>query len=140
MSYNLSAPIMSESIADYGAKRVLGMGGSLTGYIQTGNAYDKRYYHKRPCNDTFQKKNSKKRFGKILTAIAAGAAIIGGAFLFLKSKGKIKLPQISALNGKISALFKNNIQKTGKTGDFLEKTFDEAYKHIEKIRNKAASR
>ena len=97
---NISAPLQYESTSDYGAKRILGMGGSLMGYIQTGNAYNRRYYHKTPSCDTFNKRNSKKRFDKIITALVAGVGIIGSVLLFAKGKGKNLADKISKINYK----------------------------------------
>lgn len=116
MFQNISAPLQYESISDYGARRVLGMGGSLMGYIQTGNAYDKRYYHKAPCRDAFNRCNTKKKINKIVTALIACAGIVGGALLFAKGKGinfidkipKIKLGKIDLKNFKVKNILHKN--------------------------------
>ena len=47
-----------DSIADLGGKRILNMGGSLMGYIQTGNPYHKDYY--KEDRDSFKRATENK--------------------------------------------------------------------------------
>ncbi len=105
----------SEPIADMGARKALGMNGSLSGYIHTGNPYNKHYYRKTTARDTFVGKKSKKKFDKLITAGVAGVLALAGLFLLYK-KGKlpkinIKLPEIKSLKNipeKIKSSAKNN--------------------------------
>ncbi|MBR2069610.1 MAG: hypothetical protein IJ877_07625 [Candidatus Gastranaerophilales bacterium] len=99
--------IATQPVADFGAQRTLNMGGSVIGYIQTGNQYDKRYYKPRLKNDTFQNKKSKNRFDKIITISAlalASAAVVAG----LVSKGKIKCEFLSKGIESVKNLFKKD--------------------------------
>lgn len=122
--------INSEPIADYGAHRTLGMAGSLTGYIQTGNSFDKRYY-KKPGEDIFEssKKKAKSKRNKIIAAvaIAIGAAIC--AYLLIKKGIKIDFKKLSP-----KKLFSKNT--ADKSGDYLNECFDSAQKHLDKLKSK----
>ena len=66
-----------ESIADLGGRRILNMGGSLMGYIQTGNPYHKEYYKenrdsfKKVTENKTDKKNDKSGFLKYLLILPA---------------------------------------------------------------------
>ena len=64
---------LSTSIADYGAQRTLGMGGSLTRYINTGSAYP-ALKSKKSNSDEYVGKKSKKRFDKLITVVSLAAA------------------------------------------------------------------
>lgn len=77
----------NESIADFGARRTLGMNGSLVGYIQTGNAYDKRYY--KP--DGFYSQNKKQvkkdtNLTKAITYLGIALASLGAILGIVKAK------------------------------------------------------
>ena len=113
---------MYEPVSDFGARRVLGMGGSLSGYIQTGNAYDKRYYNNQTKPDTFEKRKIPKRriIDNIITAaVLAGSAAVGGYLLFKKGVGKSlnleklkdNLPDLSKINPK-ETISKINLKET----------------------------
>ena len=79
-----------DTIADYGAKRTLNIGGSVRGYIETGNAYDKHYYKKdEEKADSFEKSDKKAKAAKTAVGIAAVGAAIAGAVALVKT-GKYK--------------------------------------------------
>ena len=95
--------IDTQSIADFGAQRILGTPGSLMGYINTGNPYDKRYYKKDLAQDKFEKKSSKKNNG-----LAIGASILaagGIAAALLKKSGKIDFKCFNKIGNKLKDLF-----------------------------------
>lgn len=91
-----------EPIADFGARRTLGVGGSVRGYIETGNAYDKHYYNKDTKPDSFEKADKKGKAGKIAGAIAAIAAAGAAIFVAVKKPEKI----MNVLNGAREAIAK----------------------------------
>ncbi len=89
------------SISDTCGSRVLNMGGSLTGYIKTGNPYHKDYYVRR--QNKIKKDPDKKvvaTLNKILpfalTALGTIAAIKFGPKYFSKATEAIKA-KVSAL-------------------------------------------
>ncbi len=106
-----------ESIADIGGRQVLGMGGSLMGYIQTGNPYDKDYYvsnRSRYDAENIEKQKTRKLVNNIVTVGAiAGAAI--GSFFLIKKGGVKQLNNLknvvskgfNGLKGNVSKLFNN---------------------------------
>ncbi len=94
--------VTSQSIADFGANRVLGMDGSLMGYIQTGNPYDRRYFNEDKKDYFVKSKNNKKsknklknsRIGKadkskLIALITVAACALASCFLLYK-KGVVK--------------------------------------------------
>jgi len=94
----------NHSIADYGAQKVLNMGGSLLGYINTGNPYDSRYFNKKEQkSDIFEKKTDKKtnKTPLIVGMIAGIKAAFLGILLYTK---KIKLPKLTAITSGLKAI------------------------------------
>lgn len=77
------------SIADTGGRRILGMGGSLKGYIETGDAYNNDYYIGSKSKSRYKKKI------KIPDAIKA-LALTGGliASVGLLKSGKVDFKNI----------------------------------------------
>ena len=79
-----------ESVADIGGRKLLGMGGSLMGYINTGNQYDTRYY-KVDNFDSFineEKKNITQKENISKVSILIGALALSAASVFSLIKGK----------------------------------------------------
>ena len=127
-----------QPVADIGAQRTLGMGGSLVGYIQTGNAYDKHYYHGLK-QDTFVKKKSKKRFDK---AIAVGAGILAAAavVLGLAHKGVIKSEFLSKAGNAVFGIFKKKPAVSADTVEKASETVAEAGETAKKGLSKILSK
>lgn len=71
-------------IADIGGRKVLNMGGSLTDWINTGNAYGRNYNNN--CRDVFVPKKHKKK--SILKKLL-GYGTIGIVAFELARRGKI---------------------------------------------------
>ena len=74
------------SVSDMGGRKILGMSGSLNGYINTGNAYDPRY--NAPDSVEFSNKAKSKRKLKdflVLLGVAGGSA----AAIILGKNGKL---------------------------------------------------
>lgn len=112
MLENASAYI-SESIADYGAQRTLGINGSITGYINTGNQYDTKYYKNSFRGDCFTKKTPEKKktnVNKILL-IASSIGIAGLSLFALIKSGKINFECIKTVPQKISQFAKDGFSK-----------------------------
>ena len=105
-----------EPIADFGAKRTLGVGGSVRGYIETGNAYDKHYYNKDTKPDAFEKTDKKAKAGKIAGAIAALAAAGAAVFVAIKHPEKAKelLGNATDAAKKLPDILKGAFKKAGK--------------------------
>lgn len=87
-------------IADLGGRKTLGMGGSLTNYINTGNASIKKSNN----TDTFTLSNgsqNKKKTGiaKIAAGAAIAAAAVGGVILGIKKGGFKELGKLFSKNG-----------------------------------------
>jgi len=110
-----------EPISDIGGKRILNMGGSLLGYINTGNPYHKDYFC--PENNSLKKSEppKKKSHKKAFIGFLAGVAALGaGIFLFKKGKFKGALSKLKSFyeNIKNKIHFKkpnvNNAAKTAK--------------------------
>ena len=108
-----------EPISDFGAKRVLGMGGSLMGYIQTGNPYNKKYYKKGLGRDVFVSKRQKTEKCKKIGAAALGAAaVIGSTYMLFKS-GKVSealtsvLSKVKSVPAGVSGAFGSIGEKAG---------------------------
>ena len=98
--------IETQSIADFGAQRVLGTPGSITGYINTGNPYDKGYYKKDLPVDKFEKKSSAKNTKKKKILLTGAVLALGaGAALLLGKKVKGGLEKLSGLKDKVKDLF-----------------------------------
>lgn len=105
------------SISDTCGNRVLNMGGSLTGYIHTGNPYHKDYYvrsTKRTKNSPENNTESKtKKFLKdtipylAATAGTIAACVLGAKYLPKAAtsikEGFSKLPKLSEVGEKIKA-------------------------------------
>jgi len=91
---------LNETVSDFAAKRVLGMNGSLRGYIETGNAYDKRYYKPAQTNDEYVtcKKEKKDSLLKNVLSVVGGISLV--------SLSIFGLHKFKVFN-KISSLFKN---------------------------------
>ena len=106
-----------EPTADIGGRKLLSMGGSLMGYIQTGNAYHKNYYKDDlylPSNQNHRQSRCKKSaVSTFLTGLSAGLGIVGlyqlfkkGKFaktpeLFTNLKSKIKFPNLNKIKSKL---------------------------------------
>lgn len=82
------------SAADIGGRRVLGMGGSLTGYIRTGDPYNKDYYSGGNTSKRGYAKKSKFNIPDIIKWFGIMGSITAGTLL-LKS-GKIDYKKIFA--------------------------------------------
>ena len=84
-----------EPIADYGARKTIGMSGSLLGYINTGNAFDKNYYKQDEycCGNCCTTKKKKKILPTVL-ALTGGALAIAGSIYALVKTNKINLEAI----------------------------------------------
>ena len=74
-------------ISDMGGQKVLGMSGSLNGYINTGNAYDPRY-NQADSVEISKSKKTKRNIKDFFTLLA----VAGGttAAIILGKKGKLK--------------------------------------------------
>ncbi len=85
------------SAADIGGRRLLKMGGSLTAYINTGNAYDDHYYvgGKRKFA---KKKRNDFPIKDVLKAGIMSAGLIFGAIFLTKGKVNFKKINLDALN------------------------------------------
>ena len=97
----------SQSIADYGAQKILHMDGSILGYIQNGNPYDKAYYNKQSADEFVKNKQTNNKLnvnkGNVLKTIASGLVVFAGIaslVALLKKKGNLK--PIKSLNFKES--------------------------------------
>ncbi len=92
-------------IADYGANKILYTRGSLLGYINTGNPYDKRYYRTNiPC-DKFENRSCKKSIKKPLVIAGAVLALGAGICAWLKKKGKVDFKFVSDIGNKVKNFF-----------------------------------
>lgn len=80
--------IYTPSIADSCASKVLGMNGSLTGYIKTGNAYNKDYFQKRKSSTNNESKitKSEKEKQTLKKVLVAGLTALGVGILGIKCK------------------------------------------------------
>lgn len=111
---------MYEPLADYGCKRVLGMGGSITGYINTGNPYHPKYYQRVQKNDEFMaqtKKETKKQNKLSVLALVGSLALIGGIFALGKKGGKGKVSETLKTGfSKIKNLFSKNAAQDAAEG------------------------
>lgn len=78
-------------IADIGGREVLGMGGSLSGYIATGNAYNRDYYEPSSKKSTKKqlKKDNIKDIAMIGTVILAGITVVATAIKLNKNPLKM---------------------------------------------------
>ena len=122
--------INSQSIADFGAQRILGTSGSLTGYINTGNPYDPQYYKKNLPNDKFEKKSSNKTKGK---AFAIGASILAlgtAAIAILKKKGT-NFKGFSSLGDKVKKLLPQSL-KVSEREDYICKALEHYRNYVRK--------
>ena len=113
-----------EPVADVGGRKLLCMGGSLMGYIQTGNPYHKDYckndeYCPALPNKSVQKKSKNTNFLKAaLTVLVSGCGVVALYNLFKKGKlnkvvdlfndlkSKIKLPNLKTKKPKTSVIIK----------------------------------
>ena len=77
------------SIADIGGQRILGMGGSLKGYIETGDAYNNDYYIGSKSKSRYKKKI---KIPDTIKALALTGGLIASVGL-LKS-GKVDFKNI----------------------------------------------
>lgn len=118
----------TQSIADFGANRILGIRGSIMGYINTGNPYDKYYYKKDIPLDKFDKKSSTK--SKVSPWLIAGGILAAGAGVaaLLKKKGKVNFKCLSNLRSKVKNLF--NKDKVKLNNDKIKNVFNK-----DKIKN-----
>ncbi len=107
-----------ESIADMGGHRILGMGGSLMSYIETGNAYSKDY---RP-NDTpdafikNEQRTTKKKENNLKALTLAGmlaASSLAVFNIFKKKKYSIKNINLNSIKEKVKAFNINEFCKNG---------------------------
>ena len=125
----------NESVADFGAKRVLGMSGSLTNYINTGNAGTGKAADK----DTFEKQQmaKKNKTDKAITAVTVltlAAAATAGIVAGVKS-GKINLSELPA---KLKSGFTDAVAKVKSA--FTKKSADKAEKSGETLFSKLKSK
>ena len=133
-------------ISDIGGRRVLGMGGSLNAYIQTGNAYTGLGNVKADCY-----KNKKSSRAKIDKFVSIGVILAaGGALVYAFKKGKLNKETIknaankakefysSAKSGNAKEAFKNafNSFKT-KAKEATHKAKDAAKEAAKKAKNAA---
>ena len=96
LNLNKNYPYMTT--ADLGGHKILGMSGSLTNYINTGNSAPVKYVTR---DELAKKQKNKKTFSNILKLAVVGlAAFCGGKYLFKK---KPDLKNIKILN-------KNNLE------------------------------
>lgn len=112
----------NQRICDLGGQEILGMGGSLRGYIETGNAYHKDYFQKNAeKSNKNEEKNDKSCLKKVLIAGGIITATALGIFALHKTG---KMPAIKeAVSGawtKIKDLFKKapEAAETEKKGFF----------------------
>ena len=102
---NVKNNYVHENIADIGGHKILGMSGSLTGYIRTGNPYDAQYYRKDEyINSNAQNKN--KNNNSFLKTILQAATIAGGAVAGYKLFKSGKLSDIKKYFEKFKSGFK----------------------------------
>lgn len=133
---------MYEPLADYGCKRVLGMGGSITGYINTGNPYHPKYYQRVQKNDEFMaqtKKETKKQNKLSVLALVGSLALIGGIFALGKkgTKGKVSETLKTGFS-KIKNLFSKNVAQDAAAGA-QKSSFKEKMKgFFKKAKNEAS--
>ena len=121
-----------EPIADYGAHSILNIGGSLTSYIQTGNPYDKHYYHvpyaNNLQNDVFHKSdNNRTKTIKVLGVI--GLTLAAGIALFLGIK-KADIPH------RVTSLFDKVKTKAKPISGFFDKAQETLTKSFNKLKSK----
>lgn len=83
MTRIINHPNNFNSVADIGGNRILGMGGSLSSYIETGNPYSDAYV---PNNNP--KKKKKNSFKNALIALGTIGSIIGIYYLAFGKKPK----------------------------------------------------
>ncbi len=99
MSYN------NDHIADMGGRRALGMNGSLTKYINTGNPAVKRA---QPADsfvlsDARQGENKKHKAGKIVAGLAVAAAGVAGVVAGIKTGAFKNIGKLFSKNGSEAA-------------------------------------
>ncbi len=138
-----------ESVADFGAKRVLGMGGSLTGYINNGNAYKKDSFEK--SNNTTSSLNETKnnKIKKYIKPALALLATLGGVLAWKKGGKKLAsnllkkiAPEAQSQNTGIVAKLKNKISQAADnlSKDSNEAKLERVKKQYEKQEAKAQAR
>jgi len=107
-------------ISDMGGQQILGMSGSLNGYIRTGNPFDKRFCHPDSV-EILQKAKTKRKTKDALALLGIAGGIAG--LMVLAKKGKLK-----PVTSKISSLFNGIKTRTkkvdkGKISDVIKKPF-----------------
>ncbi len=93
-------------ISDMGGQKILGMSGSLNGYINTGNAYDPRYNRADSAELSKQTKTKRKlKDFLVFLGVAGGTA----ATIILGKKGKLTgvKKAVGEFFGKIKTSFKD---------------------------------
>ncbi len=106
-----------QRISDFGAQRVLGIRGSLRGYIETGDKFDSFYYNKKNSESSVKKRkeNDKNIFKKFL-AITGGVLALSTAIgLITRHKGIKLTDTIKKYNpiSKIKQIYQDNKNKNG---------------------------
>lgn len=87
--------VYHQKTADLGGQRILGMGGSLTRYIETGNQYDTAEFKSKKASE--DKKENKGFLKKALAIGGTVALALGGIFIAAKCK-KVKVKDLLTNN------------------------------------------
>ena len=114
MSINLDNNFSQEyqNLADFGARRVLGINGSLTSYINTGNAYGVDSFTPIQNAKKDDKNTKKKPRSCILPALLSCGFLIASLTTMILRGKKIKPKEVlSDFGKKISSGFNNCIDK-----------------------------
>ena len=107
-----------EPIADIGGHRLLGMRGSLTRYIETGNSFRENNFKNSPA-DSFvaneqksikKKENILKKLTLIGTALASAVAVFN---IIKKKKISFKHLNIDKIKDKLKSIPSSNLFKEG---------------------------
>lgn len=123
----------TQNIADMGGRQVLGMGGSLTNYINTGKAKTDSF---ELTSQQPQASKKKTNVAKILAGVAAAAAAVGGTVFAFKKGGKFidKIKAHFNINGVGAEKAKNTVD--GLKEKFSQWNTNRKLANVEKKANK----
>lgn len=110
----MNTPIMSS--ADRCGREVLGMGGSLVSFIDTGNPYAYDSFSKTD-NITSENPKKKKNIAQILKWGIAGVALVAGGIYAFKKK-----PSLKGVGNSIKSFVSDIGKKLGKIGNLFKKS------------------
>ena len=103
-----------QNIADFGARRVLGINGSLTSYINTGNAYGD-LCDINPDKTSPKQDKPKHSCSYLWRTLGSCLALTTGAAVLVCRAKKVKIkPLLEKNTKKISNFFKSNFAKVKK--------------------------